>query len=607
MRQRQLNSGDSVTLFPFLAVLICTMGSLIVLLVVVVQQARASADTASDAVAQAVNEFEEERDQRQQSQKTLEWKIELLEESQQAVEDDLARRRLELSHLEDHIRTLAAELEDLQLRARSIVAESESDAATEEDLKQQVALLEQRLIDAEADYSRALKEFKSKEKSYAIVAYAGPHGTERQPIFIECLADKILLQPEGIRLTGDDFREPITDDNPLAMALRAKREYMSKAMAGTGEADPYPLLVVRPGGSQAYAVARAAMRAWDSAFGYELVPDDVNLSYPKEDLAAKKVVEEAVAEARLRREELMAMAPKRFGRMASQRKLRASRNGGFVASGDSSDPNRLSSVKGQGGFGSGSGNGNGDGFGGEFGSGPNEFNQAGLGHGANGSQGEPSDGGSFGRYPEGDGRFAGARDSGSLAQFAQGGSGGGQSRGGASGGSQGAGSGGGPSSQYAGGQPGGGQAGAGAAGTASAGGTAGGMSASNGGAGSPSGRGKSLAKTRGRNWGLPTRSNGGTAITRPISVTCHGDRIVVHSDAAARVSAKVFDIETNVRGEVDKVVSTIWNRIDSWGVAGSNMYWKPVLNVRVTPDGEPVFTELQTLLDNSGITVSRRN
>ena len=37
-----------ISLFPFLAVLICTMGALIVLLILVVQQARVQADTVAD-------------------------------------------------------------------------------------------------------------------------------------------------------------------------------------------------------------------------------------------------------------------------------------------------------------------------------------------------------------------------------------------------------------------------------------------------------------------------------------------------------------------------------------------------------------------------------
>ncbi|MCA9214403.1 MAG: hypothetical protein KDB27_15130 [Planctomycetales bacterium] len=603
MRRRQLNSGDSVTLFPFLAVLICTMGSLIVLLVVVVQQARASADTASSAVDNAIANFEQERTARLQSKETLDWKIKLLEETRERTEADLAKRRIELSHLEDHIRTLTERLSELQFRAKSIVAAKDEATDNEHDLKQKVAELETNLLDAEADYKRALAEYQTKEKSYSIVAYAGPHGTERQPIFIECLADKIVLQPEGVELNSEDFRDPITDDNPLAMALRAKREYISKATAGESDvADPYPLLVVKPGGSQAYVVAREAMRSWDSAFGYELIPDDVKLSYPTPDPALRDVVEEAVIEARQRREELMAIAPSRFGRSPSSSggSLRASRNGGFVATGDDS--------------GGGYQHGQGDGFGG-FGS--NEFNQAGLGNTSGSESFGHQNGGTHGRYPENrgqgtsvssrtEGEFSGSSDNGSS-QFAEG-SGGPNARGGLDAGVGGFGQNGSQSQQP--GQSNSASSGssAGASGAQMPGAQAsGGASLSAGSASGQADQQQSLARTRGRNWGLPSHVNGGTGITRPISVTCYSDRIVMHSDKGARLSSKTFEIKSDVRSEVDKVVSSIWSRIDSWGIAGTGMYWKPVLNVRVAPQGEQVYRDLEALLDNSGITVTKRN
>lgn len=617
MRRRQLDSGDSVTLFPFLAVLICTMGSLIVLLVVVVQQARASADTASVAVAEAIAEFEEHRTDLVQSKETLQWKIELLEDSRDRTEEELTRRRNELSHLEDHIRTLAEQLRDLKQKALSIVAESDTTNQDESDLNSQIEDLDEQLEIAEAEYAAALAEYKTKEKSYAIVAYTGSNGTERRPVFVECLADKILLQPEGIELTGEDFREPITNDNPLAMALRAKREYLSKAAHSEDDGEPYPLLVVRPSGSQAYAAARAAMRAWDSEFGYELVPDDLELSYPDVDPAIAEVVEAAVREARQRRQELMSMAPRRFGRMASSsRTLRPSRNGGFAPTGDARGNSSYNngSDTGFGGFGSGDGPG---GFGPEN----NEFNQAGLGQ-PNGTQNQTSgDRGSFGRYPEGEANTTN-RSHAATEQFAANGHGGqsgsmrfrnsgesGGTAGTSSTGTNGSGtnSGAGTQSSQSGpsgsGQRGtGGSTGGGSDGPRGAAGGFGGVS----GAGGQAGGSGSLANARGRDWGLPSRVSGGTGITRPLAMTCYADRIVLHSDRGARKRSEEFPIETNVRGEVDKVVSAIWRRIDEWGIAGTGMYWKPVLNVRVAVDGEQVFVELQTLLDRSGITVSRR-
>ena len=51
--------------------------------------------------------------------------------------------------------------------------------------------------------------------------------------------------------------------------------------------EPYPLLLVRPSGIGAYCAARAAMKSWESEFGYELIDDDWQLAFdePDEQLA----------------------------------------------------------------------------------------------------------------------------------------------------------------------------------------------------------------------------------------------------------------------------------------------------------------------------------
>ena len=39
---------------------------------------------------------------------------------------------------------------------------------------------------------------KGRPDSYAIIPYDGPNQTRRRPIYIECSADAVILQPEGI-------------------------------------------------------------------------------------------------------------------------------------------------------------------------------------------------------------------------------------------------------------------------------------------------------------------------------------------------------------------------------------------------------------------------
>ena len=78
MRRRRSSSGDEVTLFPFLAVLICTMGSLIVLLVVMVQQAKATAADRSRDRAQRQQAAADEAGEVQLQVEELRWRIEVL-------------------------------------------------------------------------------------------------------------------------------------------------------------------------------------------------------------------------------------------------------------------------------------------------------------------------------------------------------------------------------------------------------------------------------------------------------------------------------------------------------------------------------------------------
>ena len=51
--------------------------------------------------------------------------------------------------------------------------------------------------------------------------------------------------------------------------------------------------------------------------------------------------------------------------------------------------------------------------------------------------------------------------------------------------------------------------------------------------------------------------------------------------------------------------SKLWARVESWGIAVAGGYWKPVLNVQVTPGAEQRFEELRVLLDGSGLEVRR--
>jgi hypothetical protein len=121
--------------------------------------------------------------------------------------------------------------------------------------------------------------------------------------------------------------------------------------------------------------------------------------------------------------------------------------------------------------------------------------------------------------------------------------------------------------------------------------------------GSASRRGvESLARQRGENWGLPDSARKSTPLTRPVQVYCSGDRLTVFSDRG--IPDKQINLGPRTEDAVDELVSTVWNQIEGWGIAGRGMYWRPVMSMHVAPDGVERFDELKTLLSGSGLEVT---
>ena len=140
----------------------------------------------------------------------------------------------------------------------------------------------------------------------------------------------MLLQPEGIRLDISDLTPPLGPANPLAAALRQKREWLATQRGGRLDSEPYPLLIVRPDGSSTYQRARVALQSWGTEFGYELIEADRPLVYPSVDSAVIPGMKEAITQAR-QRQALERRIAKSVERQQSKRNvLRASPRGGFV-------------------------------------------------------------------------------------------------------------------------------------------------------------------------------------------------------------------------------------------------------------------------------------
>ncbi len=597
----------SVALFPFLAVLICTMGALIVLLVLFTHQARAGAKTIAAAKIGGATDAEAARKLRERLEDAT-WRREMLAGQRAEKAQKLAEERARLAHLEEHIQELQAKAKELLERARQI---DEGKQLKDDQLaaeRAELARLKDDIARKERELDEARRKQAAEERWYALIPYDGPNGTRRRPIYIECTDAGIVIQPEGVVFRPEDFNGPMGPGNPLDAALRKIREHWQTVDVKSGE--PYPLLVVRPSGVVAYGAARAALKSWDDEFGYELISDDKRLAYGDPDPALAEALQKTVSVARLRQVALAAAMPRKYTGEepltsfdpASMPGMASARTGGARGGLAGRGIGTGGGGTGSGGTGAGSGTTPGGGFGG--------FSQSAAEQSSGGpSLGSPTgegglNGGTGVDGPGTNGPAGGTGNSSTPATGqagpyptagAPGGTAGGTSlRPGATQFSGTAGTSGASAGQSAGG------AATGSPGSAS-GGAMGGSIVGGAASGVRSGAG------RGANWGLPGAAGRTTGITRPIHVAILADRFVLVPDPGDDRPPKHLRISpTMTQAEADALVTAIQKEMSSWGLAVENGYWKPVLQVEVAPDAERHFADLQTALHSSGFEIQRK-
>jgi len=653
MNRSRIREGTAISLFPFLAVLLCTMGALLVLLVLFGYSAGRQDDVAAAAKVEAAA-----ADLRLAIE-NLRWRRDQLETMRAKTNGDLESLRLRLAGIEENTRDLAAELKDLERLKGRLAADEAGPGATAAEL----ADLEAALSAARAELAEALRERQDRPPAYAVMPFEGDGGTRRRPLFIECCLDGVFLQPEGIRLNPSDFEGPPGPGNPLASGLRAAREYLAGQAVSSDDPAlrPYPLLLVRPSGVMAYYAAREAIASWGSDFGYQLIDEDWRLAFPEKDLALRDVEMQAIDEARERLQWLaQTRSTMRRNKPAAKQYRASSVRGGIVAEGGPSvlgDQSRWdwskqqAAVKGTGragnGFGGGSGGegtaaGAGSGFRGQpvavAGSGGTGLGRGDASGGLGSGTGQPGTGSLTGRIP-GDGsagRFsAGGQPVAAAGTEPGGGTGGAAGPAGTAGlagpaGSSGDGTGAnesasgesnaaGSGSLAAGGPA--GASGSSASGATGAGTGAGGggdmsgpqlplgieaansqatVSFSNAGDQRPGGGCQPLAGVRGSDWASFATSQRYIPLTRPIQLECAGDEIRLLDEAGRRVAERI-PCDGPTVDAVDPLVAAIRRRVTSWGLAGDRLYWKPELVLTETADGGDRRADLQQLLVGSGL------
>lgn len=559
-------SGPAVALFPFLAVLVCTMGAMIVVLVVVARQSQLQ------AVEEAASHESEAEKELEAARELVQWRIGEMGGMQEKAKADLAQARLKLGSIEAHAQELQQEFARLEAAWKEMNQSGEATPERRTALEAELARLKRQIAESRQQLEEAKTKSQSPQKSYAVLPYEGPNGTRRIPMILECRADKIILQPEGIEFVIADFEEPLEAGNPLDRALRAVRESLLRQgrIRGDGSDEPYPYLVVRSDGIAGYYAARAALKSWQDV-GYDLIDEDGKLPLPPADPVLAKNVLQVVMQARLEQQHkrtLMAMA----GGRGSRPGYRGVPGGGGVApagraegKGSSEPAPRYRAAPGGGII-------RDDGQPIE---GPDRRTaKASPRRGSHFTPGEASTGTVAGAEKRPAARKS-AEDVISRPRSSQ------QDV---------------AAAQDSQGQP-----------------LRPGEWSPRSNQRGPSGDSseqeeskskKSLAEMRGQNWGLPDATRGATPLARPIRVTCRPDRLEIYPEHGD-VPSQVIPIERRPEEFVDAFVSAVWDHMEPWGIAGRGMYWRPVLQTTVVPGADARFEEIQSLLDGSGLDVRR--
>lgn len=379
MSRRSRSSEESFTLFPFLAVLLCTMGTLTMIFVAIAQKDMDSTQAAESshsvdfdpnaclgvasefgqivdsktlasaldrnpladdceerefsalddpeeyeddakqdaALAKESNEDEYERaelavgsmslDDVLTEQESVEWFLEEMNAIRERTATSMDAQRTRLANAEAALARLRDEFEVAErkyeaLRQEKIAEEGE----TTESLQKKAGALDEQILKLAQENEELREKNKNVKQSYAIVPYQGKKGTFRRPIYVECREDGVYIQPEGIRFDEADFLVARYPGNPFDTALRAvAQHYIATIGTKTRNGDdlePYPLLIVRPGGSKYFYFAISALASWGDLYGYEFVGEDQPIEFPIPDDELREKVQHRTNVARVRLE-----------------------------------------------------------------------------------------------------------------------------------------------------------------------------------------------------------------------------------------------------------------------------------------------------------------
>lgn len=308
-RSKRRSDHNAPALFPFLAVLLCTIGALVLILVITVTNSHASARRdaalAMTEIKDAANEVEVVSDE--------------LIAQRESLKKQIERRRRDLADIEDHMQRLTEDLKNLANRIEQIQSFSADTEKSENEKQSILQSLRAQVDEKKKELLDEIEKQKKRKPAFAVIPYVGNNGTSRRPVYLECTKQGVIVQPEGLLISVQDLKPPYGPGNPLDSALRVLRlAYQQRDVTFGINQPPYPLLLVRPDGIYTYVMALEAMSGWDDQYGYELINGDMDLAFPTSIPGLKEQLTETVEVAKNRKRAMIASMPRTYSSAAQE-------------------------------------------------------------------------------------------------------------------------------------------------------------------------------------------------------------------------------------------------------------------------------------------------
>lgn len=138
-------------------------------------------------------------------------------------------------------------------------------------------------------------------RSNTVIEFTNATGTQRSPIIVDVRDAGFRLVPSGVMITREDMEGFPANDNPLLSVILAVHDARHPI---TVSVRPYVLLLVRPSGSMAFYVAQRTLTDAGVHFGYELLDDDRHVKVKQGTADEAAVAQKALETALQRRNQL---------------------------------------------------------------------------------------------------------------------------------------------------------------------------------------------------------------------------------------------------------------------------------------------------------------